>query len=139
MADVFVLADHRKKAPPPPPRDVAMFCVAAIMDEWERFAKSNKLSDFVNSQLGSHAKPFINYLTNLNELSVIEQQLSLCPGILAPGINGPGQIGWRASFRFGDEIIETPDMAFEAHARAANILIFQKLRREMVQQNRPAP
>lgn len=132
MADVVNIADFRKKPPPMSPQDVVAFCVEHVMGEWERFAKSNKLGDFFIAGIGSHAKPFVNYLTNLTEIGILEQHLGVMPGIWAPGINGPSQLGWRACFRFGDVLVETPDMAFEPHARCCNILIFMKIKREMI-------
>jgi hypothetical protein len=132
MADVVNIADFRKKPPPMSPQDIVSFSVEHVMGEWERFAKANKLSDFFNSSIGASAKPFVNYLTNLTEIGNLEQQLGVMAGIWAPGINGPAQLGWRACFRFGEILVETPDMAFEPHARCCNILIFMKIKREVI-------
>lgn len=135
MTDKVVnIADFRKKSLPPTQQEIVAFCVTSVMDEWERFAKANKLTDFFETSCGSHLKPFTNYLSNLTELAVLEEKLGIHPGVWAPGINDPSQLGWRACFRYGDVLVETPDMAFEAHARACNVLIFQKLRRTVVGQ-----
>jgi len=133
MADIVNIADFRReKKPQPSASEIAAFSVTSVMAEWERFAKSNKLSEFVNSSLGPHVKPFTAYLNNLTEIGIIEQKIGLSPGVWAPGVTGGAQFGWRASFRFGEVLVETPDMASEAYARCCNILIFQKIKREFI-------
>jgi hypothetical protein len=136
MADVVNIADFRReKKPQPSASEIAAFSVTSVMAEWERFAKSNKLSEFVNSSLGAYAKPFTNYLANLTEIAAVEEKIGLSPGVWAPGVTGGVQFGWRASFRFGEVLVETPDMASEAYARCCNILIFQKIKREFIAAN----
>lgn len=133
MSDKVVnIADFRKKTVVTSPQDIATFSADHVTSEWERFARSNKLAEFFSTSIGDRAKPFTNYLSNLTELSNLEQQIGLMPGIYAPGVIGAAQIGWRACFRFGEVLVETPDMAFEAHARCCNILIFLKVKRELV-------
>ena len=137
MADVINMSDHRKKKPIPSPQEVVLFCTDAVMQEWERFAKNNRLNEYFTSSIPSYAKHNINYLSDLDEIAVVEGRISLLPGIWAPGINGPSQFGWRACFRFGEVLVETPDMASEPYARCCNILIFLKVKREMVLLSKP--
>jgi len=137
VADVINLDDHRKKKPPPSPQEVVAFCTEDVMTNWERFAKSNKLNDFVHQSLGIYAISFTNYLANRDKVAEAEDKIGLLPGIWAPGINGPSQLGWRACFRFGDVLVETPDMASELYARCCNMLIFLKVKREMVVASKP--
>jgi hypothetical protein len=137
VSNIINIADRRKKKPPPSPQEVVAFCTDAVMEEWGRFAKSNKLNDFFVSGVGAYAKPFANYLSNPTELALIEEKIGLMPGIWAPGVNGPSQVGWQACFRFGDVLVETPDMMSESYARCCNILIFLKVKREVIAANRP--
>lgn len=138
MAEIFNLDDHRKKKPPPSPQEVVAFCTDDVMQNWERFAKTNKLNEFVTTSLGIYGQTFTNYLGHRDKIAEVEAKLDLQPGVWAPGINGPSQLGWRACFRFGDVLVETPDMMSEMYARCFNILIFLKVKREMVLLNKPA-
>lgn len=137
MADVINLSDHRKKRPPPSPTEVVAFSTDAIMSEWERFAKANKLNAFFISSIPSYTKQDTNYLGDLNEIASIENKIGLLPSVSAPGMAGPSQLGWRAYFRFGEALVETPDMPTEQYARCCNILLFLKIKREMVILNKP--
>lgn len=136
MAEIFNIADHRKKKPPPSPTEVVSFCTDDVMTNWERFAKTNKLNEFVATSLGVYANETTNYLQHRAAVADIEDKIGLLPGVWAPGINGPSQVGWKACFRFGDVLVETPDMTSELYARCCNILIFLKVKREMVQINK---
>jgi hypothetical protein len=136
VADIIQLDAHRKKKPKLTPQEVVTFCVDDVMTDWERFAKTNKLNEFVQQGLGIHTTPFTNYLANRDKVAEAEDRIGLLPGIWAPGINGPSQLGWRSCFRFGDMLVETPDMASELYSRCCNILIFLKVRREIVLLNK---
>jgi hypothetical protein len=137
MADVINLDAHRKKRPLPSAQEVALFCTDEVMGNWERFAKTNKLNDFIVQSLGIYATPSTNYLANRDLVAELEDKVGLLPGVWAPGINGGEQLGWRACFRFGEVLVETPDMASELYARCCNLLIFLKVKREMMLQLRP--
>jgi hypothetical protein len=140
MADVINLSDRRKK-PPPTLEELAAFCVEQVMEEWERFAKANRLNDFFINRAGLTAKQRVNYLSDLNEVAQLEKTIKLEPCIMAPDM--AGSLGWRASFKVHEPltasspekiyIVQTPDMPSEGYARCCNILIFKKLSREMLQ------
>jgi hypothetical protein len=137
VAEIIDLESRRKKPPPPKPSEIVSFCTDAVMTDWERFAKTNKLNEFVQQSLGIYSVPSTNYLSNRDKVAEVEDKIGLLPGIWAPGINGPAQLGWRACFRFGEILVETPDMTSELYARCCNLLIFLKLKREVVLMNKP--
>ncbi len=137
MADVIDIASHRKKKPPPTLREIVDFCITDVMINWERFAKANKLNDFVQQGLGIYANPSVNYLANRDKVAEVEDKIGLLPVVWGPGVKANTQLGWRAGCRFDDLLVETPDMMSELYARSFNMLMFLKIRREMVVLNQP--
>ncbi len=98
--------------------------------EWEKFAKLNRLNDYVTSSLPSWANANINYLQDLNEVGMVETKIGLVLTLTAPYNS---QIGWRAGFVLKGGTFYTPDMSYESYARCFNILYFLRLKRELTQ------
>lgn len=132
MAEIISFADHRKPEKPTF-LQVAVRCQDEIATNWEKFAKGNQLNDFFVSSVPSWTKEGVNYLSDLNALSQIENKIKLLVQISAPGTLDKQQLGWVAAFTINDTKIETPFMFSEAYARCFNILLFLKLGRELTQ------
>lgn len=134
MSNVINLAERRKA--PKTLVELAVLSSEEITAHWERFARNNRLNDYFVQSTPSWSDPKINYLADLNALSIIEQRLDLTLVLYSPGSIDSSQIGWIASFKLNDIRVETPPMVSEAYARCFNILLFLKLGRELVQQEK---
>jgi len=134
MADVIDIASRRKPPPPEKPtiRELADHCIEEIQGNWEKMARNNRLNDFFISSTPSYSQPTINYLEDLNALSAIEMKIGLDPQVVAPGFSPDNALGWLASFRLNGIAVTTPFMVNEQYARCFNILMFLKLKRELV-------
>jgi hypothetical protein len=133
MADVIEISSFRKPKPTKPTtQELSVFCTDQIQQNWERFARGNQLNDFFISNLPSYAQPSVNYLEDLNALSGIEQKIGLEPQVCAPGVSPDNALGWIAAFRVNGAMVATPFMPTEQYARCFNILLFLKLKRELV-------
>jgi len=130
MADVINLADRRKAAPPTI-QELAKTCTEEIQGNWERFARNNRLNDYFVQSCPTWTQPNVDYLSDLNALSVIEGKINLNVLVTAPGVSAPDQVGWLALFKINGLSVGTPPMFSEAYARCFNILLFLKLGREM--------
>lgn len=128
MADVINLSDHRRK-PPPSLEQVIAAGVEQVSLDWERFAKLNRLNDYFTDAAGAWTEDGVSYLSDLNALSKIEDTLGM--NIMVASPYGE-HIGWRASFPLRSRAVCTPDMPFEAYARCFNILLFLKLKRDLL-------
>lgn len=106
-------------------------CTDDISENWQRFAKNNRLNDFFLSCIPHWAIPQINYLSDINAISVIESKLGLAVIVNAPGTSPSSKLGWVAGFQIKDVNVETPVMMCEAYARCFNIILFLKLSREL--------
>lgn len=137
MSNVVSLDDHRKKKSPPTPKEIASLCLLDVMTGWELFAKTNRLNDFVQQGLGIYAVPSVNYLADRNGIAEVEEKVGLLPTIFAPGTKLHEQIGWRVGLSFGDLLVETPDFPSEPYARCCGLLVFLKVKRELVLLNKP--
>lgn len=138
MANVININEHRKKPIEPPSLEVlASRCSEEISENWERFARNNRLNDFFLSSTPVWSLPHINYLSDINAISIIENKINLALLLNAPGTAGASQIGWVAAFEIKGIRIETPYMMCEAYARCFNILLFLKLGRELTQLGLP--
>ena len=129
MADIINIADHRKKEKPSV-KQIVDAAIDYITADWERFARNNRLNDFFVSGAGVWADPSINYLSDLNAVAKIEGRLGVSVIIRSP--YGRGQFGWRASFVLKNSTVTTPDMPFETYARCFNILLFIKVKKDLV-------
>ena len=129
MADVINLADRRKKEQPHP-KQLVDSAVSVIMSDWERFAKSNRLNDYFTEAASVWTDQGVNYLSDLNAVSVIENKLGMDIVVKSPSL--PSHLGWRASFFHKSGTSTTPDMPFETYARCFNILLFIKLKRDFL-------
>lgn len=135
MANVINIAD-RRKAPSEKPtiEELAEACVDEISTNWERFARSNRLNDYFMNSVPTWTVPGVDYLTDLNALSLIETKVGLSLELASPGSAGEAQLGWIAAFKLNGTRVMTPFMLSEAYARCFNILMFLKLGRELTQQ-----
>jgi hypothetical protein len=136
VAEIIDLAAHRRQAPEKPSlAELELYCREKISDDWERAARNNRLNEYFTSCvpiiLGT--MPGVNYLADLNALSVVEGKINLPLELLSPGASGVNQLGWVASFKLNGTRIMTPFMPFEAYARCFNILLFLMLGRELIQ------
>lgn len=109
---------------------LAITCSEEIDENWQRFARNNQLNDYFVQQV-IHATPTVNYMQDINALSVIETKINLTLTLHAPEAIDTAQIGWIADFKIGRAHISTPVMLSEAYARCFNILLFLKLSREI--------
>lgn len=128
MGDVIDLFSNRKA--PPSLESLGLKCAEEISDNWERFARNNRLNDFFLSSVPGWASQ-VNYLADLNAISVIENKLGLSLLLNAPGTSASSKLGWVAAFETKGIRVETPVMMCEAYARCFNILLFLKLGREI--------
>lgn len=133
MADVIQFSDHRRQPEGPTVEQLALRCSEEIAQNWERFARNNRLNDFFVQSVPSWSEEGVDYLSDLNALSNIEKKIGLWPTISAPA----QQVGWVAAFRLNGVEVVTPPMFSEAYSRSFNILLFLKLGREMTQAGIP--
>lgn len=129
MADVINLADRRKK-PQLTPKELVDSAVAVIMSDWERFAKTNRLNDYFTETTGLWTDHGVNYLSDLNAVSGVENKLGMEIVVKSPSY--PNHLGWRANFCHKSGTAGTPDLPFETYARCFNILLFIKLKRDFI-------
>lgn len=131
MSNVIDMFSARKPQVVPTLEVLAAKCIDDISDNWERFARNNRLNDFFLSCIPHWAIPQINYLSDINAISVIESKLGLAVIVNAPGTSPSSKLGWIAGFQIKGENVETPVMMCEAYARCFNIILFLKLSREL--------
>ncbi len=121
----------RKPREVPTLEELAARSADDISQNWERFARNNRLNDFFLSCVPLWALPQLNYLSDLNAISVVESKLGMSLVLNAPGTSPSSKLGWVASFEIKGVKVETPVMMCEAYARCFNILLFLKLSREL--------
>lgn len=131
MADVIDISTRFKKQKPTL-QEIFQNAIEEISGNWERFAANNRLNDFFVQCVPTWAQPELNYLDDLMALSSIERKIHLEPQIIAPGFNVDNALGWVAACRINGMIIATPFMPSEAYARAFNILLYLKVKRDLV-------
>lgn len=128
MTNVYDLGTWRKKnvvPAPSTPSDV----VAAVLLRWEDETRANNLNAHIRESLGMYAVDGVDYLSDYGQVAAVEQRLGLSPAVWGPGFLGAEQRGWRAGFRFGEQLVSTPDMNSEHHARCCSAIVFLKLKR----------
>ncbi len=128
MAEIIQLSERRKK-PPLTIHEITEEAVDAISGDWERFARLNRLNDYFVDTAGIWVDEGVNYLNDLNAIASIESKVGVPVIIKAPF--GP-HLGWRASFSIKTGTVTTPDMPFETYARCFNVLLFLKLKRDLL-------
>ncbi len=111
--------------------ELASLCTDQLLSDWEQAAKSNKLNSFFAAS-SMWADENLSYLHDLNVVARLEERVGIQIGVVAPGILNEQQFGWRAYFMLGGKQIYTPDMPFESYARCFNLLLYQKLKRELI-------
>jgi hypothetical protein len=137
MSNVIDLFGDRNKrsAPPVSVEDHARNCAEDISENWERFARNNRLNDYFLSCVPMWVNPQVNYLSDLTSVSSLETKIQLNVMVNAPGTCDSAALGWIASFNIQGVHVETPVMMCEAYARCFNILLFLKLSRTLQQAN----
>ncbi len=135
MSNVIDLFNRRKLVlvEKPTIETLATGCVEDISENWERFARNNRLNDFFLSSVPVWALPQLNYLSDLNAVSNVENKIGLNVIVNAPDTSAGSRLGWVAAFEINGLRFETPVMMCEAYARCFNILLFLKLGRALTQ------
>lgn len=125
MGEVISFGERKKT--PPSFNQLVELALVDIDGNWARFAKINRLNDYFRQSVPSWTKEGIDYLSDLNELALIENKIDMTDHATALG-----KAGWIASFQLLETPVFTPALHTEAAARAFNILLFLKLRRDTV-------
>lgn len=132
MADIIDFKPRQKPALEKPSIErLSSDSVEEITAQWEKSASNNRLNEYFTLYTPAWSQPGVNYLDDLTALSVVEQKIGLEPQIIAPGFGIDNPLGWVAAFRMNGIIVATPFMMSETYARAFNVLLFLKLKREM--------
>ena len=131
MADIIDIGLWRKlEKQKPTLEDLAFWCHEDILSSWEKFARQNRLIDFFRQSIPQAYVDDSNPLQDLNAIASLEAKLNIQPQVVAPGFD-PAQLGgWAAAFRINGKVIATPWLTTECLARAFNILLYLKLKRE---------
>lgn len=106
-----------------------------VHDQWAKAEGTNKLNDFFVRDIGYRADSAVNYLQDLSAIKKIEQQCGMI--IVVFESTDPDAPGWTASFMMASGALSTPLMASEEHARCLNILVYLKLKRDLVANGYP--
>lgn len=128
MADIIQFT--LKPKPSLPIEKVAERAREEVMGQWEKFVGKNRLNEYFVSCTTAYCREGVNYLEDLNALSAVEARIGLEPQVCAPGF-GVDQTGWLAAFRMNGVVICTTYMPFETYARALNILLYLKVKRDL--------
>jgi hypothetical protein len=133
MAEIINIADRRKKTTVTPTvQEVAQFAIEEIDTHWGKFASNNRLNDYFVQYTPSWSQTNVNYLEDLTALSVLERKIHLEPQIIAPGFSPDNALGWVAAFRMNGVVVATPFMMSEAYARCFNVLLYLKVKRDLL-------
>lgn len=112
-------------------QDVSAAALEQIMPQWEQFARGNRLNEYFRQCTPAWSQIDADYIDDVSALAVIEQKIGLEPQVCAPGFGGPDQLGWIACFRLNGYVVCTTFMPTEGYARAMNILMFLKVKRDL--------
>jgi hypothetical protein len=130
-AKVFDFEAKRKAMAKPSLEQLIADCSEDLLGNWERFARNNRLNQFFISSVPTWVNQHINYLDNLTELSQLEIKVGLEPQVVSPGFTTEN-LGWIAAFRINGKVVSSPFMISECYARCFNVLMYLKLKRELV-------
>jgi hypothetical protein len=122
--DIFAKTDN----------DIYRDTLEDVLGEWQAAAARDQINEYIASKLPSSVKmkDDMDYINNLNALSMIEQKLKMRLGIFYPGCTTANKIGWIAAFHIGKVAYTTPpDMASEGYARAICIVLFVTFEKHM--------
>lgn len=114
--------------------DVFKEAVDDCLEEWQKHAVNNSLSEFVYKTLPEFARlsKRQDYLNDLNIINAVEQKLELPITVISPGSTPENRMGCLVSFRRGDESYYYPPiMPSEAMARAFNLVVYVTFERRM--------
>jgi hypothetical protein len=129
LADII---QFRPRVAPPTFAVLRERAVEDITSDWERFAHDNHLNDYFIQSVPQWTEIGRNYLGDLNLISVVEQKVKLDLQITAPSYDGE-RLGWTASFGlFEYGLTVTPPMVFETYARCFAVLLFLRLKRDLL-------
>jgi hypothetical protein len=101
---------------------------AILLESWKEFAIGDNLNKFVMSHFKDRLiDRTLNYTSDLNAVSKLEQHIKLYPIILGPGTTPSTSIGWSAGFFMKGLLITTPEFSSEVYARCFGLLLFAAL------------
>lgn len=133
MGDVIDAISKFQKKSEPSFTEMVVYCTDELLANWEKFAQLNQLNEFFCSNV-AYTKSEVNYLQDLNEIAALERRHGLAIGVWMPDVlAGPKHMGWKAGFVIHQKTVLTPDMPYETYARCFNLLLFQKLKRVLLQ------
>lgn len=100
-----------------------------IGEEWQKHVVDNSLNEFIVSHFTDRLiDRTLDYTSDLNALSKLEQHIHLYPMILGPGATTGNSIGWGAGFYLNGLLLATPEFSSETYARCFNILLFIRMK-----------
>ena len=123
----------REKVKPLTPGEIFDTVYADIVDDWQGYAKENKLNELMLKKLPAHCVGPQNtdYVNDLNVISSIESKLNLIRSVNSPEFSG-NKMGWMVIFnKDGESYSGPPDMVLESYARAFNILLYVEFERRL--------
>lgn len=129
MGDIVNISDFRKPAARPL-EEIVKDCTDALLLDWERFARNNRLNEYFVEAASVWTEAGKYYLSDLNAISFIEEKIGLNIVLRAPLTQA--HMGWKASFHIKNATVSTPELPFETYARCFNILLFIRLKRELI-------
>lgn len=96
-----------------------------LLEAWKDEAIGNNLNKFILSHFNDRLiDRTIDYTSDLNGVSKLEQLLKLNPIILGPGTTPSTSIGWGSGFFMNGLLITTPEFSSEVYARCFGLLLF---------------
>lgn len=85
MAEIIDFVDRRKQRISKQTfEELAECCADEIAGDWDRFSKNNRLNDYFVSCTPGWSATGINYLSDLNALSVIEGKIKIKSIVISP-------------------------------------------------------
>lgn len=129
MGEIINLSDRRKKDTPSL-QELIETASSFIAQDWERYAKINRLNDYFVDATAACSEERISYLNDLNSISAMEQKLGMRVVVKSPLHRE--HLGWRASFALKTATVTSLEMPFETYARCFSILLFIKLKRDLL-------
>jgi hypothetical protein len=122
---INLFAKTKEENPPLSFSEIADYCKEALISDWEMYSKKNKLQEFIFASIVPYGDELEDYTCDLNALSLVELRIGISTSIHKVDSH------WVAGFTVDDLLITTPRFGNEALARAFNILMFMKIRREV--------
>jgi len=96
---------------------------------WGEHWEKNSLNEFIFASAVPYGDAEADYLSNLNAISKLEELVGIKPSIYR--VSDLNFAGWVASFYWDGVEMTTPRFYTEAEARAFNVLLYLKLKRDI--------